>query len=280
MICHTGFRVKDEKTGEIFRVPCGQCYACKTRKTQEWVARLLYEERHALSSFFVTLTYNSDHIPLVHPDRLAPYIAEGKHESWITPTLQKSDLQKYFKRLRHEFTDPQSPLKYFACGEYGTRTCRPHYHAIIFNCKNPLQFQDHWQFGDIHCAPFTSDTAAYVVGYANKPKVDLSGDPRAPEFRIMSKGLGTGYCDDPRNQEWHLANPEERFYIPGLSNTKTPLPRLFKQRLYPAYKRKQLGKYFSDKYGDITEKLTPEQINQQVLEQMRKLKLSTKNRNL
>lgn len=265
MMCHTYFRVKDEKTGEIFRVPCGQCYACKTRKTQEWVARLMYEERHALSSFFVTLTYAEQTVPVVQLSLL---------------TLQKTDLQKYFKRLRHEFKE-ETPLKYFACGEYGKTTLRPHYHAIIFNAKSPLQFQSHWPHGDVHVGSFSSDSAAYVVGYANKPKASIDeGDPRAPEFRVMSKGLGAGYCEDIRNQAWHAADDINRFYVPGLSGTKTPLPRLYKQRLYPAYKRKKIGKHFSDLYGDIDDQISQDKRIQLVNDQVRKLKLSTKNRNL
>lgn len=49
--------------------------------------------------------------------------------------LHKDDLQKFLKRLRKRI----SPIKirYFACGEYGSRGNRPHYHLILFGWKPP-----------------------------------------------------------------------------------------------------------------------------------------------
>ena len=41
--------------------------------------------------------------------------------------LKKSDFQKFIKRLRKDYD-----IKYFACGEYGDKTLRPHFHAILF----------------------------------------------------------------------------------------------------------------------------------------------------
>ena len=45
-------------------------------------------------------------------------------------TLQKSDLQKFFKRLRKK---THEKISYYAVGEYGDNTQRPHYHIILFN---------------------------------------------------------------------------------------------------------------------------------------------------
>ena len=59
---------------------------------------------------YITLTYNDDHLP-----------ANG--------SLQPRDLQLFWKRLRKARTPG---IRYYACGEYGDQTARPHYHAIIF----------------------------------------------------------------------------------------------------------------------------------------------------
>lgn len=49
--------------------------------------------------------------------------------------LVKSDLQKFIKRFRKLFSYafPETSFKYFAVGEYGSVTFRPHYHILIFS---------------------------------------------------------------------------------------------------------------------------------------------------
>ncbi|AXB22553.1 replication initiation protein [Lynx canadensis associated microvirus CLP 9413] len=48
-------------------------------------------------------------------------------------TLAKRDFQLFMKRLRKAF--PDQKIRYFAAGEYGSETFRPHYHAILFGLK-------------------------------------------------------------------------------------------------------------------------------------------------
>jgi len=101
------------------RIPCGQCAACRIQRRKEWSLRLWHERSYWDRSVFVTLTYAEDHLPLCKKG-----IPEG-----YTGTLVKEDLQKFFKRLRRVV---RKPIKYYACGEYGDSTQRPHYHALIF----------------------------------------------------------------------------------------------------------------------------------------------------
>ena len=76
------------------------------------------------SAYFVTLTYDDFHIPKAYyPD---PETGEV-HTSY---TLCKRDFQLWMKRLRKKFSDDK--IRFFACGEYGGQTKRPHYHAIVF----------------------------------------------------------------------------------------------------------------------------------------------------
>lgn len=91
------------------QVPCGKCIGCKSDKAMMWSIRCYHEASLHERNAFVTLTYED-----------AP------------PALVKEDLQKFFKRARHSFD-----FRYFACGEYGEATHRPHYHALIFG-------QDFW----------------------------------------------------------------------------------------------------------------------------------------
>ena len=107
--------------------------------------------------------------------------------------IDKAELQNFFKRLRHEYR-----FKYFACGEYGGQTHRPHYHAVIFgedfragktiSINSELysnnRLEKIWGEGSVVCASVTMASCCYVAGYVNK-KV---GDPDT--FRLMSRGIG------------------------------------------------------------------------------------------
>lgn len=93
------------------------------RRTSGWSFRLVKEGESSNTALFVTLTYNTEHVPITNKGFL---------------NLKKKDIQDYFKRLRKLEKDK---IKYFVCGEYGSRTFRPHYHIILFNAqiKNVLK---------------------------------------------------------------------------------------------------------------------------------------------
>jgi len=161
-------------------VPCGKCEACRIQKRNEWCVRMIHELDSWTDAVFVTLTYSEDKIP--------------SHES-----LVKSDLQKFFKRLRKKI-EPNK-IKYFACGEYGDQTNRPHYHAIIFG----LSQKDHdiinecWGLGIIHTGIAEPASMRYVAKYIQKK---LSGElakevyedtNRESVFCLTSKGMGKNF---------------------------------------------------------------------------------------
>lgn len=111
------------------------------------------------------------------------------------PELSKHDLQCFFKRLRHLV-----PVRYFACGEYGTATHRPHYHAVIFGAdfrgqavsiNDSLWSSPHlekaWGKGLVSVGDVTIASCMYVAGYVAK-KI---GDPDT--FNLMSRRPGIGH---------------------------------------------------------------------------------------
>ena len=54
-------------------------------------------------------------------------------EDW-QPQLCYRDVQLFIKKLRKQNAKhTKNKIKYFAVGEYGGLTARPHYHLIIFN---------------------------------------------------------------------------------------------------------------------------------------------------
>lgn len=111
-------------------------------------------------------------------------------------SLRKTDLQSFFKRLRKahppiDKDDPTTQIKYYAAGEYGGKTNRPHYHIIIFNAKLEL-LQPAWDLGQIHYGQVSDASIGYTLKYISKPsRIPLHrNDDRQKEFALMSKNLG------------------------------------------------------------------------------------------
>lgn len=103
------------KSQRFLTVPCGKCDECRVNHAKEWAVRCMCEYASNTDDvkkrcWFITFTYDNLHNP-------------GK--------LNPRDMTLFFKRLRKQY--PDYKIKYFYCGEYGSRTFRPHYHAIIYN---------------------------------------------------------------------------------------------------------------------------------------------------
>lgn len=110
---------------EIF--PCKKCVACQNMNRFHWTKRMFYESKKWDYTYFITLTFNNENLPL---------------------ELSVKDIQKFIKYLRNKISPYEIveykgkkfrkydysvwPLKYFATGEYGEKRKRPHYHLIIF----------------------------------------------------------------------------------------------------------------------------------------------------
>lgn len=105
-------------------VPCGQCIGCRLEYSRQWANRCMLELQYHDSAYFITLTYNDLHVPTHwYPD-------PDTGEAFPSLSLLKRDLQLFFKRLRKAHSDDH--IRYYAAGEYGSTTLRPHYHAIVF----------------------------------------------------------------------------------------------------------------------------------------------------
>lgn len=183
------------------QVPCGQCIGCRLEKSRQWAIRCVHEAQMNEENIFITLTYNNENLP--------------KDKS-----LNKRHLQLFMKRLR-KHTGPG--VRFYACGEYGEKFKRPHYHACIFNYK----FKDQkiwkttrgvtlytsetldkiWGKGFTTIGDVTFESAAYVARYVTKKingekalehynEIDkTTGEiitERIPEFTNMSRRPGIG----------------------------------------------------------------------------------------
>uniref|UniRef100_A0AAU8B937 Replication initiator protein n=2 Tax=Dulem virus 91 TaxID=3145802 RepID=A0AAU8B937_9VIRU len=207
MLCRNPF-IRD-RTGKVFHVntvngvsykdnpsdfydgvpfPCGQCLPCRINRRRVWTLRLMLESYFHENSAFITLTYSDENLP---------YNLEG------LPCLCKRDFQNFMKRLRKWYN---KKIRFYACGEYGSKTYRPHYHAILFGIAphelDPLYLQyggkgprspllSLWSFGLVHVGDVSKESIQYVAGYVTK-KFTRKGDGFTPEFSLMSRMPGIG----------------------------------------------------------------------------------------
>lgn len=151
---------------------CGQCMPCRINRRRIWTCRLMLESHCHARSWFVTLTFAPEHLPVgVHP----------------------RDLQLFMKRVRKSIYPAK--CRYYGVGEYGDISGRPHYHLIIFGVDDPQVFVDCWSFGHVHVGGVSAESCAYVVAYTLKGmtrRSDVRLNGRHPEFARMSLRPGIG----------------------------------------------------------------------------------------
>lgn len=224
----TPFCVKEKLTGQSLPVPCGKCPNCLGRRVSAWSFRLMQEDKICETSHFITLTYDTVHVPITKNGMM---------------TLNKRDLQLFFKRLRKAHGKGHTKIKYYACGEYGGKTNRPHYHIIMFNAQIEL-IQSAWGKGNVHYGQVSGASVGYTLKYISKPsRIPLHrNDDRLREFPLMSKGLGINYLSDEIKQ-WHLSDMHNRMHLTIENGKKVSMPRYYKDKLYNEHQRKAIAYY-------------------------------------
>lgn len=231
--CITPFYVKQGlTTNEKIPVPCGKCPPCMKRRTSGWSFRLVKEGEISKTALFVTLTYDTGHVP----------ITEKGYK-----TLDKTDVQKFFKRLRKISS---SKLKYFAVGEYGTKRMRPHYHIILFNAHKENVHKawmiNNKMLGSVYIGSVSDASIGYTLKYMQKPgKIPIhKNDDRQKEFQLMSKGLGKSYLTD-NMINWHKNDIENRMYVPIKDGKKIAMPRYYKDKMYSESEKTRIARHMA-----------------------------------
>lgn len=179
-------------------VPCGKCALCRNKKSNEWSCRCSCETLYSTSvPLFVTLTLNNE---------------------YLTDKVDKSVIQKFFKRLRIDLDrnyDYVNPLRYVCVGEYGSRTNRPHYHAIIWNApvfdmrKLLSIIENNWQQGFVYLKPCDTGAVSYVLKYLRKS----DGNEKFGFFlasrggKRKTGGIGYQYAKD--YSDFYRSNPQQ-----------------------------------------------------------------------
>jgi len=197
MQCISPIRIKDPSRSEgFFYVGCYKCGACRANRRADWSFRIAEEAWVSTSSWFVTLTYSDQKLPFS--------VDQETGEILSTPTLQKRDFQLFMKRLRKPLS---YQIRYYAVGEYGTKTKRPHYHMILFNinAKHLHHITNAWDLGHVRLDPVNPARIHYVtkyhVNYARAKQTEYE-----PEFAVMSRRPGIGFEYTNKMQDWHYKN--------------------------------------------------------------------------
>lgn len=161
---------------------CKKCKNCRITRNRIWAHRLMLEGfTHEFSSF-VTLTYSPEFLP-------------------PGGSLSARDLRLFMYRLRARLKPHR--LRFYAVGEYGTRSLRPHYHLALYGLPalaTPL-IESAWTdpksklpIGQVHVGELTHDSALYISRYVLKkrpePSSPLASLPK--EFSRMSNRPGIG----------------------------------------------------------------------------------------
>lgn len=192
----------DYKVGRYYKVPCGKCAGCKKHKVSDWAIRMKEEEKVSTSSYFITLTYDDLHLPYKMIENVDEQTGEITCD-YIQNTLCKKDIQDFMKRLRQYYYrkyKKRKKLVYFACGEYGKRFGRAHYHLILFNLpeedlENAILMN--WQKGFVKILPLEDGGIGYVTKYMAKES--RATELKDKEFFLMSKGIGLSYLEKKHN---------------------------------------------------------------------------------
>lgn len=141
-------------------VPCGSCVGCALSRSRQWSMRITHEASLFDMNSFITLTFEGDDAP---------------------KDLEYSYFQAFMRRVRKVY----GPTRFFMCGEYGSKTGRPHFHAILFGRffkpsstisrpagRAPLfrsaELEALWPHGFSSVGAVTPESAAYVAGYVIK----------------------------------------------------------------------------------------------------------------
>lgn len=165
---------------DFIEVPCGHCVGCRKDAQYRWSFRCMAESLSHPFNYFITLTYSDD----------------------LQTSLSKRDLQLFNKRLRKLL-----PFRFFACGEYGEKNGRPHYHGVYF-CDSPIadlrvwsrkgsytlynsdDVNKAWGKGFVVIGTLTPSAASYCAKYCLK--FDHSTKKGDPPFILMSRRPGLG----------------------------------------------------------------------------------------
>lgn len=128
---------EDPYAWERVDLKCRNCIGCRGDRARDISLRASHEARMASASCFLTLTYDRRSLPVIS----STLTAEGQRQALERPvtvqpyggSLRRRDVELFVKRLRKHLDSHYGvSVRAYIVGEYGERTQRPHYHALLW----------------------------------------------------------------------------------------------------------------------------------------------------
>lgn len=256
------------------KIGCGSCAVCRLKASAERAMRIMHESKNYKHNYFITLTYDDDFLrttseitgnPLLDPydwyECFSQYFDAAGHMfnldsgELTVATFWKRDLVDFMKRLRahYSYYDGIDGIRFFASGEYGEISNRPHFHVILLNAPDLSDsfklwqrgkytlyeselLKDFWKLGRVIVGDLTFETAAYTARYVMKkitgkaleglPLDDLPYQPWANGSR--RPGIGSDFVVDRLDD---LLEDNKTFLIRGDRAIVKSLPRFYINKL-------------------------------------------------
>ena len=230
-------------------IPCGKCIGCRLEYSKQWATKGIYEAEEHKDNWFLTLTYDEEHLP-IGSSTIDPKTGE-ENGPLLSGTLKAVDFTNFIKRLR-EYYDRKynhKGIRFMGCGEYGATSNRAHYHCIMFNLpilESMMQFHEYndnyepmwrvpelekiWGRGLVVAAEVNWNTCAYVARYITK-KVGIPTEKDyykclgiEPEFFRMSRkpGIGRSYYEKHKDEIYKIDKMLITKYNGGKMEVKPP----------------------------------------------------------
>lgn len=244
---------------EYYMLPCRKCVNCQKKRSREWAIRNTLEacDYDDNQKMFITLTYDDHSL-----NKFKINLNNGKILE--IPQLNVRDVQLFLKSLRKRFI--QYKIRFYLCGEYGSKTFRPHYHILLYglpisaisdldflyssngnNYYNSQIFEDLWKKGFVVISNFSNYTAMYTARYCtkkindnqsithghyidNKDEFERFLQEFKKEFNTMSRRPGIAYNYYITHKDDIYKNDEFLFHFDDTTLTLKPLK--FFDRLY------------------------------------------------
>ena len=227
-----------ERKINILQIPCGKCIGCRIDYSRSWADRLTYHSftTDPSKSWFLTLTYNDDAL-----DKL------DMSSDYGVASLCYDDMTRFIKALRNKYRDEN--IDYYYSGEYGDKSFRCHFHAILFNVPiKDLEFwklnhmgqpiyssrfiSDLWKNGFVAIEEFSWTNAAYVASYVEKKRdgrlaAEYDACGILPEKCRMSRRPGISYDFYQNHYEDIWKNDGMSVSRSVCSSGKLGIPRYF-----------------------------------------------------
>lgn len=283
MKCISPMQVKIKKgiqKGQRTSVPCGVCTPCLQNKRRDWSFRLSQELRTAVNACFVTLTYDPKHVPL--------------EIETMEPTLQKYEVQDFIKKLRtyqdrywKKLFDRTKPpletqkhltekylIRFYAVGEYGEGTGRPHYHIILFNLTKEIKnnLQKIWKKGHIDVGDVNPKSINYITKYVIGRSLHTLEQKIEAPFALMSRNPGIGHSylrDDIAKQIKAYHNGQKKALVLGTHGKLQSMPQYYKNKIFD----EGLLKYMAKKNLELGDELYQEQYEKIFLQGVKNIEI-------